>query len=192
VSSHFFFENDQSVQRGLRRDTEALKKRYLLSSDAGPNHWVEASGGFNIASDGSAPSSPTPIGIDIAIARQSVGSEDLYFINTSGAVDALTLAKPGGYEIWAVASFPTGLSGYISVTVQIGGDAWSGTNDSAGYEPASFSGTGGGVVRYKLPIEVLSTAVVGTATEVAVFPEVWQSSGSSRVGAATLFVKRLT
>jgi hypothetical protein len=155
------------------------------------NHWVEASGGFNIASDGSAPASPTPIGVDIDVARQSVGSEGLFF-QTLGTVDYLTIAEPGGYEIWAVASFPTGLSGYISVTVQIGGDAWSGTNDSAGYEPASFSGTGGGVVRYKIPIEVLSTAVVGTVTEVGVFPEVWQSSGSSRVGAATLFVKRLT
>jgi hypothetical protein len=155
------------------------------------NHWVEASGGFNIASDGSAPSAPTPIGVNIDVAHQSAGSESLFF-QTLGTVNYLTIAEPGGYEIWAVASFPTGLSGYISVTVQVNGDAWSGTNDSAGYEPASFSGVGGGVVRYKIPIEVLSTAVVGTATEVGVFPEVWQNSGSSRVGAATLFVKRLT
>jgi hypothetical protein len=169
---------------------EARVKALERNSDAAvTNHMVEASGALTIASDGGAPATPTPIGISIAIAHRTVGSEDLFFIS-SGTLDYLTIADQGTYTVKAFASFPEGLSGYIGVSAVIAGDAELWTVAAPRFVPASYAGgVGGGYVEWEDTITVLDTAVVGTATEVGVTAEVWQSSGSDQV--AVVFVQVL-
>jgi hypothetical protein len=177
---------------GHGRDIAMLKRRQQLPSLGGINHWVEAEGGFtSIASDGGAPSSPTPVNVSISgITAQSDGGS-VYFV-TAGSPNYVTVAEPGGYRALGVASFPEGLSGYINVSLVIGGDATLGFADAPRFIPASYTGVGGGVVEFSQSFEVLDTAVVGTATEVGVFPTVWQNSGSAQSGLVFVRIERLT
>jgi hypothetical protein len=157
------------------------------------NDWMQASHSFTAANDAGAPISPTPVDVPFTSLDETSDDAGAIYVPSSGGIDYIAIAEPGGYELTLIASFPEGMSGFISAAPNIGGDAWLGVNDSgSGYVPASFSGTGGGVVVYRAPFAVLETAVLGTFTEVGIFGRVWQNSGSSRDGNLTLFIVRLT
>jgi hypothetical protein len=156
------------------------------------NDWMEASSSVSAATDVGAPSSPSPVPVPFSSISKTSDTTGNVYIPKTGSPDYIAVGPPGGYEACAIVSYPTGMTGYISVSVVIQGDAWLGVTDFPGYIPASYSGTGGGVAVYRLPFAVLDTAVLGTATEVGVHADTWQNSGSTRTAAVTLQIKRLT
>lgn len=165
------------------------------------NDWIQAHAGFTVSSDGGAPASPSFVDISFPnttldntsdTALISDGTVGDVFAFRSGTVDTIACLKVGGYVVTAIGAFPQGMSGYIAADADIGGDAWLGLAQANNYVPASYSGTGGGVVVWKRLFVVQEASLAGGVHEVTMDGRVWQNSGSSQTGTITLVIERLT